>query len=116
MFSSTPKYYCGEEFPAGVKFWRGGWRVLSGTALRMQSDPEFRATINFRRGVEKFKGEVLFIASECNVLIGTAHQKKQMRHFRNARLVTIKDSGHLMFNEKPAQTLGIVRRFLKGGL
>ena len=60
----TPAYYCGGEPPPGVKSWRSGWKVLDETALRMGRDPAFRATLNFRRGVENFTGPVLFIASD----------------------------------------------------
>lgn len=58
-----------------------------------------------------YKGDVLFIASECNSFIGVDFQREQMKQFPQAELTVIDDAGHEMFSENPAASLAAVRAF-----
>jgi pimeloyl-ACP methyl ester carboxylesterase len=69
------------------------------------------SAMNFGEGVEKFANKVLFIAGECNILIGPDFQQEQMKLFKEAEMVIIKDAGHFMFSEKPAESIGVIRSY-----
>lgn len=109
----TPDYNCGGIMPESVEVWRSGqvsWEALAG---RMMKDEQYRDSIDFVAGVENFDKKVLFIASECNTLIGEAHQRQQMKYFPDAELVVIKGAGHYMFNEKPEASVATIRKYFK---
>jgi pimeloyl-ACP methyl ester carboxylesterase len=44
--------------------------------------------------------------------MGEAQQRRHMAHFRHARLVTVAQAGHFLFNEQPKASMEIVRSFL----
>ncbi|MEZ4716019.1 MAG: hypothetical protein R2851_08015 [Caldilineaceae bacterium] len=60
---------------------------------------------------DRFTGDVLFLASECNSFIGAEFQRSQMGLFSQAELVVIPDAGHEMFSENPAASIAAVRDF-----
>ena len=62
---------------------------------------------------ENFKNKVLFLAGECNTLIGEEYQKDHMKYFKNAEMMVIKNAGHTMFGEQPEESIGAVRRYFK---
>lgn len=110
---ANPEYYCNGVIPdVGTKHWRVG-------SLSMQSvmdsvmDSDGNIDIDLTKGIDKYTNQVLFIASECNTKIGLNYQKKQMKFFPNATLVVIKGSGHMMFGEKPVESIRVVREYLK---
>jgi proline iminopeptidase len=107
---STPEYYCEGKMPEGVEFWRMGASCMN-RFMSMLQDPVERKKADFTVGVENFHNKVLFIASECNKLIGEEHQREQMKYFPNAELLVIQDAGHLMFNEKTEECLQIIRSY-----
>lgn len=109
----NPEYNCAGHPPEGTEVVRPGMAVFKHMAMRLMQDEELRKTIDFRVGVEHFTSKVLFIASECNRLIGEAHQRQQMKFFPNAELIVIKDSGHFMFNEKPEQCMALIKKYFK---
>jgi len=47
--------------------------------------------VSLVEGVEAFRGEVLFLTSACDVILGVEFQQEQMQYFRNARMVVIND-------------------------
>jgi len=110
---ANPEYYCNGAIPdAGVLHWRAGIQAMQGV-LHSAMDDKGELHIDLIRGVERFRSPVLFLASECNRLIGAVHQEKQVTLFPNARVEVIKGSGHLMFGEKPKESIGLVRAYLK---
>lgn len=107
----NPEYNCAGKPPEGTEVLRPGMAVFKHMAMRLMQEPELRKSIDFRVGVEQFTSKVLFIASECNTLIGEAHQRKQVKFFPNAELIVIKDAGHFMFNEKPEESIAIIKKY-----
>ncbi len=59
----------------------------------------------------KYRGDSLFLASECNPLIGADFQRAQMGLFPEAELVVVPDAGHEMFGDNPTASLAAVRGF-----
>lgn len=69
------------------------------------------SAMNFGEGVEKSANKVLFLAGECNILIGPDFQQQQMKLFTEAEMVVIKDTGHFMFGEKPDESMAAIRSY-----
>lgn len=95
-----------------VASWRAGSPAFDATVDRMMSDADYAASLNFRAGVEHFDGQVLFLAGQCTTTMGESQQRRHMVHFRHARLVTIEQAGHFLFNDQPDTSLRAVRNFL----
>lgn len=102
---------CDGRVPA-VPSWRAGSPAFDATIGRMQEDATFAAQLSFRNGVEAFTGETLFLVGQCSRTIGEAQQMRHIVHFQHARLVSIANAGHFMFNDQPAASMQAVRRFL----
>jgi len=62
----------------------------------------------------RYRGDILFMSSQCSRFIGTAFQQRQMHLFPQATLVEIPDAGHNMFSENPEHSLAAVRSFFTG--
>lgn len=69
--------------------------------------------IDLVSGVDSFQGKVLFLAGECNTLIGPSYQKDHLKYFKNAEMVIVPDAGHMMFNDQPNMSIKTVRDYLK---
>ena len=69
--------------------------------------------IDLTEGVADFSNTVLFIAGECQQVIGVEWQTKQMAFFPSAELAVIPDAGHEMFAENPDASLAVVRAYLQ---
>jgi len=109
---ANPEYYCGgTTSDVGAEHWRVGSMSMQ-SVMASTMDSEGNIDIDLTRGVNKFVSPVLFIASECNAKIGVEFQKKQMKFFPNARLAVIKGSGHMIFGEKPVESIRIIREYL----
>ena len=109
---ANPDYYCGGVVPEkGTECWRVGSKPLA-SVLGSTRDKDGHFNFNLVEGVERYRDEVLFIASGCNSLIGKSFQEKQMKLFASAKLVVIQDCGHMLFGEKPIESVQIVRDFL----
>lgn len=110
---ANPEYYCSGIVPdAGALHWRTGVQAMQ-AILHSAMDEKGDFHINLTEGIERFTSPVLFLTTECNRLIGSTHQEKQAKFFPNARIAVIKGSGHSMFGERPAESIGIVREYLK---
>jgi proline iminopeptidase len=111
---ANPEYYCNDIVPdAGAMHWRAGARAGQ-AVLRSAMDAKGDIHIDLIKGLERFTSPVLFLATECNQLIGKGHQEKQAKFFPHAKIEIIKGSGHSMFGEKPAESIGVVRKYLHG--
>lgn len=95
-----------------LQAWRFGSPNFQATVGRMMDDPAFAKQIDFRRGVDRFQGLTLFMAGACNEAGGETLQRRLMGHFAHAQLEVIPQAGHFMFNDQPALSLQVVRRFL----
>ena len=110
---ANPEYYCNNIVPeAGVLHWRAGVQVMQ-AILHSAMDDKGDFHINLTEGIGSFISPVLFLTSECNRLIGKRHQEKQAKFFPNVRVAVIEGSGHSMFGERPAESISVVREYLK---
>ena len=100
--------------PPRMPAWRFGSPNFEATVGRMMKDPAHARRLDFRQGVEAFRGRTLFLAGACNEVIGEAQQRRLMGHFAQARLEVLPGAGHDMFNDQPEASLAIVRDFLAG--
>jgi proline iminopeptidase len=106
-------YFCNQDLRRGsLDYWRFG-SLVSRTMLSAGFDGNKRLRYDLSKGVGQFKNEVLFLAGDCNIIIGPDYQRKQMALFPRAKLVIIKDAGHSMIGEKPEETNRIVREYFK---
>lgn len=108
---SNPEYYCGGAPPEGARtFWRPGSAAMR-AILKSAMNDKGEVEVDLVKGVEKFGAAVLFMAGECNRSIGPAYQREQMKYFRQAELAVIKGSGHMMFAERPDESVSAVRSY-----
>jgi len=104
-------YRCEGGGPGEGEFWRPGTRV-AGRFLQQAVDADGNFNISLVDGVEGFTNKVLFIAGECQKVIGVEWQKRQMEYFPNAVLAVIPNAGHEMFAENPKAGITAVREYL----
>jgi proline iminopeptidase len=105
-------YRCGGGGPEEGQSWRNGAQAAS--SIEQEAvDADVNFDLNLAEGVEAFTHRVLFIASECQTVIGVDWQKRQMVLFPNAELAVIPDAGHEMFAENPEASIAVVRDYLK---
>lgn len=100
--------------PPVLEGWRAGWTNFDATVGRMGRDPAFAASLDFRRGVERFEGATLFLAGRCSPVMGETQQRRHLGHFRHARLDVLEGAGHFLFNDQPERSVALVRAFLAG--
>lgn len=104
---------CDGKLPP-LEAWRFGSPNFKATLGRLNDDPAWGASLDFRKGVDAFRGATLLLAGECNKIVGAAHQTKHLRHFANAKLEVIPAAGHFMFNDNPERSVAVVRAFIGG--
>ncbi len=114
------EFYCnGEYAKQGVRHWRdsalanSSIQDLSGISEWVSIGADGIPDFNFVKGVENFSNEVLFIASECNTVIGGKIQRIHMKSFPSAKLEIIKGAGHDMHTGKPEEIVKVIREYLK---
>lgn len=107
-------YFCNKDLStARLEAARPGARVapaLLGTAVDANGD----VSVDFVRGVERFRGSVLFLVGACSQVVGEAHQRLHLAHFPGASLRVLPGVGHTMFGEAPGESVAAVRRFFAG--
>jgi proline iminopeptidase len=104
-------YRCDGGRPSEDEGWRNGARV-AGSLVQQAVAADGKFSVNFVQGVEQFTNKVLFMASECNAVIGAAWQSRQMEFFTQAELAVVPDAGHEMFAENPEASVAAVRAYL----
>jgi proline iminopeptidase len=104
-------YRCEGGGPKEDWAWRYGARAAD-SLFQEAVDADGNFDINLVDGVERFTNKVLFIASECQTVIGVEWQERQMGFFSNAELAVIPDAGHEMFAENPEESIAAVRAYL----
>lgn len=103
-------YFCHRSMRnASLKMWRLGSTAMFSAQENVDADGHLKTPI---LGGQPYVGPVLFVASECNTLIGEPFQRVQMKHFPTARIEVVEGAGHTMFGERPEVTTALVRRFL----
>ena len=104
-------YRCEGTAPSEGESWRYGARAAD--AIWQQAvDDNGDFDINLTEGVERFNNKVLFLAGECQKVIGVEWQKQQMTYFPRAELIAIPEAGHEMFAENPEAAIATVREYL----
>jgi pimeloyl-ACP methyl ester carboxylesterase len=110
---ANPDYYCNGLVPeVGYEHWRASSASIQ-NVKQLIMDSDGNINVDLISGVDKFTDKILFIASGCNSKIGIKYQEKQMAFFPNTELAVIEESGHMMFAEKPVESVKIVREYLK---
>ena len=104
-------YHCGGGGPNEDWAWRYGARAAD-NLFQEAVDADGNFDINLVDGVEGFANQVLFMASECQTVIGVEWQERQMAFFPNVELAVIPDAGHEMFAENPEASVAAVRAYL----
>jgi proline iminopeptidase len=105
-------YFCNKKAsPAALEHWRLGLEAYNN--IRESGLKGEGYIVSLVKGVEDFKGEVLFLTSSCDTILGVDLQKKQMKYFPKARIVVVDDAGHYLFGEKPTESLAPVRDYFK---
>ncbi|MDH4183533.1 MAG: alpha/beta hydrolase, partial [Nitrospinota bacterium] len=110
---SNPEYYCNGQPPKETaQVFRPGLAAMQGI-LGSAMDEDGNLQMDLTQGLENFTSPVLFLASECNTKVGVKRQRFYMGFFPDARLEVIEGSGHMMFIEKPAESVAAVREYFK---
>jgi proline iminopeptidase len=104
---------CDGKLPP-LQAWRFGSPSFQATLGRAMDDPAWAAALDFRKGVEAFQGDTLFLAGECNRRGGAALQRRHLAFFAHPRLEVVGGAGHFMFNDQPEASNAILRAFLAG--
>jgi proline iminopeptidase len=104
-------YRCEGGGPEEGVSWRYGARGAD-NIFQQAIDADGNFNISLVDGVEGFTNKVLFIAGECQKVIGVEWQKRQMEYFPNAELSVIPGAGHEMFAENPVASITAVREYL----
>jgi proline iminopeptidase len=104
-------YYCNRDMStSSFDFWRFGG-LANASLFRGAMDEKGNLQLNLVDGAENFTNKILFIASECNTLIGEEQQRIHLDYYPNAELVVIENAGHTMFGEQPEKSLEIIRKY-----
>jgi proline iminopeptidase len=107
----TAGYYCGRDLrTARLASWRFGARVAPALFAQAKG-PDGAWSVDFVRGVDRFRGKVLFLVGGCDSVLGEAMQRRHRTFFHETELVSIPGAGHTMFGEKPEESLAAVRRY-----
>jgi proline iminopeptidase len=105
-------YFCNKKpSPSAFIHWRLGLEAYNN--IRKSGQKEGKYVVSLVKGVEKFKGEVLFLTGSCDKILGADMQKKQMAYFSKAKIVVVDGAGHYLFGEKPKESLKPVRDYFK---
>ncbi len=105
-------YFCNTDPSTGsLEFWRYSW-TSSHTIMEKARDNEGKIHLDLVSGLENYTQKVLFLAGDCNIIIGPDYQKSHMEYFPKAEMVVIRDAGHTMIGEKPEECLKVIREYL----
>jgi proline iminopeptidase len=105
-------YWCGGvPPPAAGEMWRFGGLAMQ-TIMQEGEMPDGTFSMPPLEGIERYRGEILIVASGCNTLIGVERQKAHLALFPNARLEVVEGSGHMMFSEQPEASTKFVLDYL----
>jgi pimeloyl-ACP methyl ester carboxylesterase len=117
--SDVPKhpmagYYCGgKPRPGSFDTWRMG--VRSSIAIQQSGiDKNLKLKGQFvGKNAKEFPNQVLFLAGSCNTIIGEETQRHHMQLFSNPKLVVLKDTGHMLLQERADEALAVISPYLK---
>ncbi|MDH5638744.1 MAG: alpha/beta hydrolase [Nitrospinota bacterium] len=110
----TAGYYCGDDVSTGsMPFWRPG-AVAAYSAQTAPTNEQGEPDIDLVAGIEKWPGTALFLAGECNRLIGQKWQEENhLPLYPRAQMTVIPGSGHTMFGERPVEVNAAIRAYLR---
>ncbi|MDZ7607293.1 MAG: alpha/beta hydrolase [Cyclobacteriaceae bacterium] len=104
-------YFChSKSNPDAMLYWRMSM-TASQAIQQSQTDEDGKIRLDLVHGVDQYPDTVLFIAGDCNRLIGPSFQEKQLKHFPRHRMEVIKDAGHYMFLDQPEEFFKITREY-----
>lgn len=112
---SGQPYQCeGISLPK-TAFVRGGFNVFNSTIRPIMNSPEL-FTADLTVGLEKFKGKILLLSSECS-FIGYDYQETFHRKYfpKNTQHILLNHTGHNFITTDAEQAIPVIRKFLKKG-
>ncbi len=111
---NTPGYFCDPKRPPEIPLWRPGGHVdLLRSALLQGRGAPGTFDYDFTVGVDRFQGPVVLVGGSCS-LLGPEYQRQyHLPFFPRGRVITIEGAGHRFPTEKPAETMSLLRAFLK---
>jgi len=110
----TAGYFCDPKRPSDFPVWRPGGHVDLLRGLLLQGKAAAGAfDYDFTVGVDQFSGPVVLVGGSCSALGPEYQRRYHLPFFPRGRVVTIEDTGHRFPTEKPAETLALIRTFLK---
>jgi len=105
-------YFCNQDVSkADFQYWR--WNGTTSYEIMMKGMQGDMLTMNFVKGVENYKEKILFLAGQCNILIGPKFQEEQIKLFHNTQMAIIPDAGHFMFSEQPEKCIEVIDTYFK---
>ncbi|WP_448529728.1 alpha/beta fold hydrolase [Raineya sp.] len=108
----TSGYHCDGNNPPPWQVHRVGG-FLEYVRNKRLGNPMSGFTYNFTEGIRNFQDKVLILGGSCSSLGYAMQVQYSLPHFANAEVVEIKDAGHRMNIEKPAEVMTAIKNFLK---
>lgn len=113
MVRANPGYWCDNTPPRNV-LWRAGYDANQQVTESMnRSSGELMDLVS---DIDRYQGRILFLASECNSVIGETYQREQMNYVADSTLEVIPDAGHHLFHDNPEHALDTVTSHLDSEL
>lgn len=110
MARANPGYWC-EDTPPGNALWRAGYAANRQVTKSMdRSDGTLKDLVS---DIDRFQGRILFLASECNSILGAEYQREQMNYVPESTLAVVPDAGHHLFHDNPERALETVTSHLE---
>ena len=105
-------YFCDNNIRnANFAHWR--FSGVTSYQLMMQGMQGEKENMNFVKGIENFENKILFLAGDCDVLIGPDFQREQRKLFKQTELVVIPQAGHMMFSDQPEACIHAVTTYFE---
>ena len=105
-------YFCNNDITnADFDYWR--FSATSSYEIMMKGMQGDKSSMNLADGGKAFTNKILFLAGDCNQLIGPDFQEQQRLLFANTEMVIINNAGHFMFSEEPDACDAAVRNFMQ---
>jgi proline iminopeptidase len=108
-----PPYQCpGESMPKGLPK-RAGYAVMKATVMPLMKDPSLFQD-DLTSGLDRYAANALLLSSRCS-FIGYEYQERFHRPYFSSRTehATLDHTGHNMFTLRPAESLAVIRPFLR---
>ncbi|MCU0391859.1 MAG: alpha/beta hydrolase [Thermoflexibacter sp.] len=111
--SMTRAYHCSDRNPPEWLIHRVGGLVEHIRNKRLGNPLTTGFTYDFRNGIDNFQEPVLVLGGSCSSLGYEVQNQYTKPHFRNAKIVEIKNAGHRMNVEQYEEVMRELKNYLK---